>query len=162
MTVTIAAPVTINGTRCVVGVVVQKTGKYKYHAHRVLLADGSAFVLNKNGAELSTAGMLDQKIQQRPPNSSAPKNSIPQSTAKSNNPDEISSKRRALPDTAESVGKAKTQYTPKLGDKIFTTETRTYIETVDELYGIETHLRKVCILEAPKTLCLSIKIRRLA
>ena len=58
--------------------------------------------------------------------------SISQPSAKSNAPDENSFKRKALPDTTESVGKAKTQYTPKLGDKIFTTKTRTYIEAVDE------------------------------
>ena len=34
-------------------------------------------------------------------------NSIPDSTPKSNNPDENSSKRRALPDTTEAVGKTK-------------------------------------------------------
>ena len=68
---------------------------------------------------------------------------ISQPSAKSNTPDEKTSRRKTLPDTTESVGKATTQYTPKLGDKIFTTKTRTYIETVDELYGIETYLRKV-------------------
>ena len=37
-TVTVAAPVIINGKRGVVGVVVQKTGKNKYHAHRIFIA----------------------------------------------------------------------------------------------------------------------------
>lgn len=59
-------------------------------------------------------------------------------------------RRRALPDTTESVGKTKAQYTPKLSDKIFTTKTRTYIETVDELYGIETYLRKVGKMQKDK------------
>lgn len=82
-TVTITAPVIINGKRGGVGVVVQKTGKNKYHAHRILLLDGSVFVLNKTDAELSTASMLSVETQQRLPNSSASNNSIPHSTEKS-------------------------------------------------------------------------------
>ena len=41
--VTIAAPVVINGKRGNVGVVVQRTSKSKYHVHRILMPDGSAF-----------------------------------------------------------------------------------------------------------------------
>lgn len=74
-TVTIAAPVIINGKRGVVGVVVQKKEKNKYHAHRILLPDGSVFVLSKTDAELSTASMLSVETQQRLPNSSASNNS---------------------------------------------------------------------------------------
>ena len=77
-TVTIAAPVVINGKKVVVAAVVQKTGKNKYHAHRVLLPDGSVFVLEKTDAELSTASMLSIKAQQRLPNNSASSISIPQ------------------------------------------------------------------------------------
>ena len=82
-TVTIAAPVIINGKRAVVGAVVQKTGKNKYHAHRILLPDGSVFVLNKTDAELSTASMLRNETQQRLPNNSASNNSIAQKSKKS-------------------------------------------------------------------------------
>ena len=42
--VTIAAPVTINGKRGNVAVVVQQKGKNKYHVHRILMPDGSKFV----------------------------------------------------------------------------------------------------------------------
>lgn len=79
-TVTIAAPVVINGKKVVVAAVVQKTGKNKYHAHRVLLPDGSVFVLEKTDAELSTASMLSIETQQRLPNNSASSISIPQNS----------------------------------------------------------------------------------
>jgi hypothetical protein len=45
--------------------------------------------------------------------------------------------------TAGAVGKTKAEYKSTFGDKVFTASTRTYIDTVDELYGIETYLRKV-------------------
>ena len=57
-------------------------------------------------------------------------------------------KKFALPEeeftssTLDSVGKEKRRYEPKLGDRIFTAKTRAYIETVDELHGIEVYLRK--------------------
>ena len=46
-------------------------------------------------------------------------------------------------DTTGSVGKNKAEYKATFGDKVFTASTRTYIDTVDELYGIVTYLRKV-------------------
>ena len=45
--------------------------------------------------------------------------------------------------TAGAVGKTKAEYKAGFKDKVFTASTRTYIDTVDELYGIETYLRKV-------------------
>lgn len=42
-TVTIAAPVMINGVRGNMAAVVQMTGKNHYHTHRILMPDGSAF-----------------------------------------------------------------------------------------------------------------------
>lgn len=42
--ITIAAPVVINGKRGNVAVVVQQKGKNKYHVHRILMPDGSKFV----------------------------------------------------------------------------------------------------------------------
>ena len=56
-------------------------------------------------------------------------------------------RRRALPDfespTLDSVGKEKKKYKAKFGEKLFTAKTRTYIDMVDELYGLELYLRKV-------------------
>ena len=75
---TIAAPVLINGSRGNVAVVVQQQGKNKYHAHRILLPDGSVFVIKNKDAELSTASMTSNETRQRLPNSSASNNSIPQ------------------------------------------------------------------------------------
>ena len=73
--------------------------------------------------------------------------SIPDSGEKINPSVKNSSRRDALPDfespTLDSVGKEKSKYKATVGDKIFTAKTRTYIETVDELYGIETYLRKI-------------------
>ena len=42
-TITFAAQVKLNGTVGDMGVVVKKTGSYKYKAHRILMPDGSAF-----------------------------------------------------------------------------------------------------------------------
>lgn len=45
-TITIAAPVVINGNRGNVAAVVRLTGKNRYHTHRILMPDGSEFVFN--------------------------------------------------------------------------------------------------------------------
>lgn len=47
-TVTIAAPVVINGTIGYVGAVVKVGGKNKYHVHRILMPDGSEFGFKDN------------------------------------------------------------------------------------------------------------------
>jgi len=75
---TIAGPVLINGVRGNVAVVVQKQGKNKYHAHRILMPDGSVFVINNKDAEPSTASMSSNETRQRLPNGSASKHSIHQ------------------------------------------------------------------------------------
>lgn len=77
-TVTIAAPVTINGTPGNVGVVVKMSGKNHYHTHRILMPDGSEFVFNKNGAEPTSLDMPVGNNGQGPSISSAPEHSIPQ------------------------------------------------------------------------------------
>ncbi len=77
-TVTIAAPVSINGTVGNVGVVVKMSGKNHYHTHRILMPDGSEFVFNKIDAELRAPDMLAENGAQRPGIHSASKNSIPQ------------------------------------------------------------------------------------
>ena len=72
-----------------------------------------------------------------------PTNSIPDSSEKINPHDEISSRRKALPDTTEAVGKTKKRYEPSKKEAFFTAKDRAYIETVDELYGIEKYLHKI-------------------
>lgn len=52
-------------------------------------------------------------------------------------------------DTTGSVGKTKDEYKADFRDKVFTAKTRTYIDTVDELYGIVTYLRKVGKIDKP-------------
>ena len=73
--------------------------------------------------------------------------SIPDSGEKINPSAKNSSRRDALPDfespTLDSVGKEKKKYKAKFGEKLFTAKTRTIIDMVDELYGLELYLRKV-------------------
>ena len=53
---TFSAPVTINGKKGFVGVVVRKTGKYRYKTHRIVATDGSEFILIKEDAEAKNLG----------------------------------------------------------------------------------------------------------
>ena len=46
-TITIAAPVTINGTTGYMAAAVKSGGKSRYHVHRILMPDGSEFEFNK-------------------------------------------------------------------------------------------------------------------
>ena len=76
-TITIAAPVVINGTRGNVGVVVKKGGKNKYKTHRILMPDGSEFVFEtKKDIEPTSAGVKGENHRQGPAISSMSNNSI--------------------------------------------------------------------------------------
>ena len=56
-TVTIAAPVMINGVRGNMAAVVQMTGENHYHTHRILMPDGSTFEFRqKNSTDSKPAG----------------------------------------------------------------------------------------------------------
>lgn len=60
--VTIAAPVEINGVRGNMAVALTQTGKTHYHAHRIVMPDGSTFIFaNENDAEPKPAGELPAK-----------------------------------------------------------------------------------------------------
>lgn len=78
-TVTIAAPITINGTQIgIVGAVVKMTGQNRYRTHRILTPDGSEFVFNdnKNDAEFTFSDMRTENGTQRPDINPASTNSI--------------------------------------------------------------------------------------
>lgn len=59
-TLTIAAPVSINGVRGNMGVVIRMTGKNRYHTHRILMPDGSEFKFEtiKKDPELTSSDMF--------------------------------------------------------------------------------------------------------
>ena len=57
---TFAAPVTINGKKGFVGVVVRKTGQYRYKTHRIVAVDGTEFVLTKENAEARNLGVTTE------------------------------------------------------------------------------------------------------
>ena len=55
-TFTIAAPIDINGQRCIVAIVIKKTNRNRYKAHRVVGIDGKKFRLEKNKESIPTTG----------------------------------------------------------------------------------------------------------
>lgn len=60
-TVTIAAPVTINGTTGYMAAAIKVGGKNRYHVHRILMPDGSEYVLEHEKTEANTSGMTEVK-----------------------------------------------------------------------------------------------------
>lgn len=91
-TYTIAAPVIINGVRANVAVIVKETTRLRYRSHRVVLPDGSKFILkSKKNAEPTGAGLIGDKHQHRPTISSASKGIIHKNMHIVNPSDEISS-----------------------------------------------------------------------
>ncbi len=63
--ITIAAPVTINGITGDMAVVVKQTGKNRYYTHRILMPDGSEFVFKEiKNAGPTSADMLDHSVDQ--------------------------------------------------------------------------------------------------
>ena len=80
-TVTIAAPVTINGKRGNLAVVLKKTDGLKYKVHRILSPDGSVFTLENAEAEPTPIGVPTQGTSEEGPTiSSASDNSIADSS----------------------------------------------------------------------------------
>ncbi len=78
-TITIAAPVKINGVIGNVAVIVRQTGKNRYHTHRILMPDGSEFAFaSTKKAELTSADMLNTSVDQGTAIGSASNDSIPQ------------------------------------------------------------------------------------
>ena len=92
--ITIAAPVEVNGKVGNVAAVVKQVGKNKYHTHRILMPDGSEFVFgNKNNAELPIASMTsEENTHERLAISSASNTSISQNSEKSTPETEKSTK----------------------------------------------------------------------
>lgn len=77
--ITIAAPVVINGKRGDVAVVVQQKGKNKYHVHRILMPDGSRFEYeNTKNAESTGDSIVGKKANKRLSIDSASNDSITQ------------------------------------------------------------------------------------
>lgn len=83
-TVTIAAPVTINGKKGIVGVVVKKTKGNRYKTHRIVMPDGTVFVFEKNKTEATTASMTNRKTGEGPAITPVLDNSISAEGTKNN------------------------------------------------------------------------------
>lgn len=82
-TVTIAAPVIINGTRGNVGAIVKLGGKKRYHVHRILMPDGSVFKFEDKKTEPNGVDMITNNGEQGPTISSALNKSITHSSQNS-------------------------------------------------------------------------------
>ena len=91
-TVTIAAPVVINGVRGNVGAIVKLGGKKRYHVHRILMPDGSVFSFENKKTEPNGVDMITNNGKQGPTISSALNKSISDLQQKGN-------KKLSLPDT---------------------------------------------------------------
>lgn len=83
-TLTIAAPVEINGVRGNMAAVVQMTGKNHYHTHRIIMPDGASFeFLTEKNTESKPAGALPKTDTHATPIDSASTNSIHSSAGNS-------------------------------------------------------------------------------
>ena len=83
-TITIAAPVELNGMRGNMAVVVKQTKGNRYKVHRITTPEGTAFNLQKNNEADSTTGEPFAISKRESPIESASINSISDSTEKSN------------------------------------------------------------------------------
>ena len=83
-TVTIAAPVKINGKKGIVGVVVKKTKGNRYKTHRIVMPDGTVFAFEKNKTEATTASMTNRKTGEGPAITPVLDNSISAEGTKNN------------------------------------------------------------------------------
>ena len=70
-TITIGAPISIDGKRGNLGVVIKMTDANRYSAHRILLPNGSVFVLERENAEVTNIGSTAESSSPRPTITSA-------------------------------------------------------------------------------------------
>ena len=123
-TYTIAAPVIINGRVGIVGVVVKKTGKYRYKAHRIITPDKSVFVFNETikNAEPTGSDILIENNEKGPDISSASGINISHFVKKVNpsdeNSSEISNKRFALTDADIADGSIERLQRPSFKERV--------------------------------------------
>ena len=114
-TITIAAPIEINGQRVIVGVVVKQAGKNRYKTHRVLLPDGKELRGdNEKNTGSTVARHALQKEDQRSAINPVSNTSIPQNTEKSTDSEKKvaevdGSNRSALPRTRARGEKTRAQ-----------------------------------------------------
>ncbi|MGM9662108.1 MAG: hypothetical protein ACI3WR_03340 [Oscillospiraceae bacterium] len=106
-TVTIAAPVEINGKRGNMAVVVKRTKGNRYKVHRILTTEGETFTMPEMAnAEVNTVGAVTNNSQSlggsAPAISSASENSIPDFSEKSNT-DSSQKSQKSIEGTAEAV-----------------------------------------------------------
>ena len=94
-TVTIAAPVVINGVRGNMGVIIKQTGKLRYKTHAVLMPDGSKFIFETKDAEFAPG-----KISTENGNAGLPSNSASGDIISSDN-DFVKTKKQLGEDPAE-------------------------------------------------------------
>ncbi len=89
--ITFGAPITIDGKRGNMAVVIIETDKNRYSAHRVLLPDGTMFVLDKeiDTASANVGSIAEKSSNPRPTITSVSKKSVPQASPKSNSELEI-------------------------------------------------------------------------
>lgn len=78
-TVTIAAPVNINGQTGYMGVVVQMTSDNHYHTHRILMPDGSSFIFEQKNTAPGPSGDLAEEARRATNTSAASNNFLSQS-----------------------------------------------------------------------------------
>lgn len=107
-TVTIAAPVTINGKVGVVGVVVKQAGKNNFHAHRILMPDGSEFVFEEKNTEPGSGDMLVKNDDQGRPTSSVSNTNVSQDLNGVNNHYTQNGAKYSVSPVVEEVAEAKT------------------------------------------------------
>ena len=101
-TITFAAPVELNGKIGNVVVAVKVTGKTRYNAHRVLMPDGTEFVLdNEKNIELQSARVTNKNESQRSAKSSMSNNRVTQKPSIVNNNSMQETKKYSLPQTTD-------------------------------------------------------------
>ena len=97
-TVTIAAPVTINGQTGYMGVVVQMTSENHYYTHRILMPDGSSFVFEQKNTAPGPSGDLTKKARRATNTGAVSDNSI-------RNPEPVVNKKNSERNSESGIGK---------------------------------------------------------
>lgn len=83
-TITIAAPITINGKMGIVGAVVRKTSGNRYYTHRIIMPDGSSFIFEPKKVEPTSSDVLTTQRDKQGTDIGSTNNSISKKSANVN------------------------------------------------------------------------------
>ncbi len=165
-TITIAAPITINGNDVVMGVAVKQTNRSYYKAHRVLMSDGTEISLTKeNTSAKPERGAASNEALIANPITDVSNNIITDSKQKSNTldenifpfSDEAQNSYGSMEELSEKVGEEYEAVTKEMnpkGREYLASAERAFVNRLSEIFSLPTKAKRGLAKDIAKSIVL--------